>query len=326
MSKHTASDLRQMQSLPLRSKIIMTQQRIKQWYDHWDGQVYLSFSGGKDSTVLRDIISKTHGVYDIPSVFCDTGLEYPELRIFATERADIVIRPEMRFDEVIKAYGYPVVGKEVARAVYYAKKGSPWAVMKLRGLDPEGKPSVWKARYKKWAFLEFAPFAVSDQCCEVMKKAPFRKYESATGRKKIVGTLAAESQLRRSQWYKVGCNAFDGEKARSAPMSFWTEQDVLQYIKENNLPIASIYGDVVPKDEQITFDFWGTATPMLTTTGCNRTGCMFCMFGCHLEDEPNRFQRMKETHPRQYNYCMRPIEEKGLGLGAVLDYLEIAKD
>lgn len=326
MAKFTASDLRQRQSLPLHAKIIMTQQRIRQWYDYWDGEVYLSFSGGKDSTVLRDLISKTSGVYDVPSVFCDTGLEYPEVRKFATERADVVIRPEMRFDEVIKTYGYPVISKEVAQRIYYAKKGSHWAVMNVQGLDNEGNSTPWKARYKKWAFLVDAPFSVSHYCCDVMKKSPFKKYETETGRKKFVGSLAAESQLRRSQWYKVGCNAFDGRKARSAPMSFWTEQDVLQYIKENDLPIASVYGDVVPEDGQMVLDICGNESPKLKTTGCDRTGCMFCMFGCHLEGEPNRFQRMKETHPRQYDYCMRPVEEKGLGLGEVLDYLEIPKE
>lgn len=326
MAKFTASDLRQRQGLPLHAKIIMTQQHIRQWYDYWDGEVYLSFSGGKDSTVLRDLISKTSGVYDVPSVFCDTGLEYPEVRKFATERADVVIRPEMRFDEVIKTYGYPVISKEVAQRIYYAKKGSHWALMNVKGLDNEGNSTPWKDRYKKWGFLVDAPFSVSHYCCDVMKKSPFKKYETATGRKKYVGTLAAESQLRRSQWYKVGCNAFDGKKARSAPMSFWTEQDVLQYIKENNLPIASVYGDVVPEEGQTVLDLYGKETPKLTTTGCDRTGCMFCMFGCHLEGEPNRFQRMKETHPRQYDYCMRPIDEKGLGIGAVLDYLEIPKE
>lgn len=314
-----------MQSLPLRAKIIMTQQRIRQWYEYWDGKVYLSFSGGKDSTVLRDLISNTPGVWDVPSVFCDTGLEYPEVRKFATERADVVIRPEMRFDEIIKEYGYPVISKEVAQRIYYAKKGSPWAIMNLKGLDNHGNPTPWKTRYKKWAYLKDAPFDVSHYCCEVMKKAPFKKYENSSGRKKYVGSMAAESQLRRSQWYKVGCNAFDGKKARSAPLRFWTEQDVLQYIKERNLPIAPVYGEIISVGEQMTTGASDSTPQILTTTGCKRTGCMFCMFGCHLEAEPNRFQMMRETHPRQYDYCMRSVEDKGLGLADVLDYLGIPR-
>ena len=80
-NKHTIGDLYQMQSLPLKYKIIMTQQRIRGWYDHWNGDVYVSFSGGKDSTVLVDIIEKM-GYTDIPLVFVDTGLEYPEIRDF----------------------------------------------------------------------------------------------------------------------------------------------------------------------------------------------------------------------------------------------------
>jgi 3'-phosphoadenosine 5'-phosphosulfate sulfotransferase (PAPS reductase)/FAD synthetase len=56
MNKHQPYDLKQMQSLPLEAKIIMTQQRIRQWYDYWDGEVYVSFSGGKDSTVLKHIV------------------------------------------------------------------------------------------------------------------------------------------------------------------------------------------------------------------------------------------------------------------------------
>lgn len=71
----------------------------------------------------------------------------------------------------------------------------------------------------------------------------------------------------------------------------------------------------------------------LATTGCDRTGCIFCMFGCHLEKEPNRFQRLKETHPRQYDYCINGGEyndqgmwqpsKDGLGLGKVLDYIGV---
>lgn len=91
-------------------------------------------------------------------------------------------------------------------------------------------------------------------------------------------------------------------------MSFWTEQDVLQYIKEYNIPIASVYGDVVyaenPKQMRLDDYNVNCGTEKLTTTGCKRTGCIFCGFGCHLDKEPTRFQRLKETHPKQYKYCL----------------------
>ena len=123
MNKHTISDLYQMQSLPLKAKIAMTKERIKGWYEHFDGMVYASFSGGKDSTVLVDIITKM-GYTDIPLVFVDTGLEYPEIREFVKEYGDRVtwVKPKMNFKQVIEKYGYPFISKEVSECVYGAKK------------------------------------------------------------------------------------------------------------------------------------------------------------------------------------------------------------
>lgn len=72
-----------MQSLPLERKIEMTAERIRGWYEYYNGNVAISFSGGKDSTVLMHI-ARNHWMceYDIKGVFVDTGLEYPEIRQF----------------------------------------------------------------------------------------------------------------------------------------------------------------------------------------------------------------------------------------------------
>ena len=312
--RHTREGLQQMQSVPLEGKIIMSQLRIRQWYDYWGGEVYLSFSGGKDSTVLKHLIETTSGVYDVPVVFVDTGLEYPEVRMFATKNADVVLRPEMRFDEVIEKYGYPVISKKIAGALEDAKRNIPLGketarVKCLYGTygtpRRDGKPSMWD--YSKYKYLIDAPFKISNKCCDVMKKSPIKKYARKTGRKPIIGTMATESLQRRSAWLKTGCNAFGSKSPTSQPMSFWTEQDVLEYIVKFNLDYAKVYGEI-KQDESGKY----------YTTGVDRTGCMFCMFGCHLEKEPNRFQKMKETHPRQYEYCMNK-----LGLKDVLEYINV---
>lgn len=354
-NKHMPYDLQQMQSLPLEAKIIMTQQRIRQWYEYWDGQVYVSFSGGKDSTVLKHIVD---GMYDdVPALFVNTGLEYPEIQRFVKDMKagkfyqfnnDIeVVRPELRFDEVIKKYGYPVISKEVARAVHYAKKtgtkSGEYYLQKFNGtLEHNGKKSMYN--HEKWKFLLDADFECHSACCDVMKKKPAHQYEKSTGRKPIIATMASESRLRKQKWIQYGCNAFGAKKKTSQPMSFWTEQDVLHYIKKYNIPYCSVYGDIV-LDEKVDgdlviegqmniVDFLGCHTEQdkLKTTGCDRTGCIFCMFGCHLEKEPNRFQRLKETHPRQYDYCINGGEmvdgklqpnKEGLGLGKVLDYIGV---
>lgn len=347
-NKHLPHDLAQMQSLPLEAKIIMTQQRIRQWYEYWDGQVYVSFSGGKDSTVLKHIVDEMYS--DVPSLFVNTGLEYPEIQKFAMSQKNVItVRPEMRFDEVLKKYGYPVISKEVAQIIAQARKNAEngkytYRLKKLNGeiLDKDGKPSQYNI--PQYKFLLDAPFLISHQCCDVMKKKPAKKYEKETGRKPIIGTMAAESRLRYQKWLQNGCNAFENARPTSQPLSFWTEQDILHYIKKYNVPYCPVYGDIrikPPKgaeEGQINIiDYLGDYAPedILETTGCNRTGCIFCMFGCHLEKEPNRFQKLKETRPRQYEYCIGGGEmvdgkwqpnKKGLGLGKVLDFIGVKYD
>lgn len=337
--KHSKDDLRQMQSLPLEAKIIMTQRRIRDWVDYWNDDVYVSFSGGKDSTVLKHIVD---GMYDnIPSVFVNTGLEYPEIQKFVRDvnegiygcfNPDVeIIRPEMRFDEVIKKYGYPVISKEVSHAIYCVReiggRSSDYYMKRFNGelIDANGQKSQFNI--EKWKPMLDAPFKIGSGCCDAMKKRPIKRYEKESGRKAIIGTMAAESRMRLTKWLKYGCNAYEGKDATSKPMSFWTDQDVLHYIKRFNVPYCPVYGDIRIKqknnviDGQIDMiDYLGCYEPedMLETTGCSRTGCMFCMFGCHLEKEPNRFQRMKQTHPKQYEYCMNQ-----LGLKEVLEYIGV---
>ena len=159
-NRHDRGDLKQMQSLPLEAKIQMTKQRIKDWYENWEtveayntntgktryfafdsrdkfaepplkkneiiksqtsGGVYVSFSGGKDSTVLKHIVDSMYD--DVPSLFVNTGLEYPEIQKFAQAQKNVItVRPEMRFDEVIKKYGYPMISKEISECVSQAKR------------------------------------------------------------------------------------------------------------------------------------------------------------------------------------------------------------
>lgn len=342
--KHQPWDLAQMQSLPLEAKIRMTQQRIRIWYEHWEGQVYVSFSGGKDSTVLKHIVD---GMYDdVPALFINTGLEYPEIQKFAMSQKNVVtVRPEMRFDEVIKKYGYPVISKEVAVKISETRScPGGYASQSFNPNSPKIQKYGSRFDLSRWAFLLDSPFLISNKCCNVMKKNPAKQYEKQTKRKAIIGTMASESKARKTVWEKHGCNAFDQKRPTSQPLSFWTEQDVLHYIKKYNVPYCSVYGDIVVGEkvdgENILegqtniIDYLGEYSEQdtLVTTGCSRTGCVFYAFGCHLEAEPNRFQRLKETHPRQYEYCIGGGEmvngkwqpnKDGLGLGKVLDYINV---
>ena len=158
----------------------------------------------------------------------------------------------------------------------------------------------------KWKFLLDSPFEISNKCCNTMKKEPAHTYYRKTGRKPITAQMADESRLRLQKWLQNGCNGFNLKIPTSNPMSFWTEQDVLQYIKTRNLPICSVYGDIVIDYEKMgelqgqSFLF-ETGNEPLRTTGCERTGCVLCGFGCHLEKPgEGRFEMLKQTHPKYY--------------------------
>ena len=320
---HTKEDLRELQNKTLEEKIQISTARIIEWYEGWGGQVYVSFSGGKDSTVLLDLVRKIYP--DVPAVFADTGLEYPEIRDFVKGFENVVwVKPKMTFNEVLTKYGYPIVSKNIAcrvGQVRKSKRNDTAAHKMFEGAYPgkNGKESQYNCT--KWKFLLDADFKIDDLCCDVMKKAPLHHYEKESGRKAFIGTLTEESRRRRDAWLKNGCNAFDTLAIpQSTPMAFWTEQDVLKYIYDNKITIASPYGEIIYSKGKYSL------------SKMNRTGCVFCAFGCHREKLPNRYQQMATTHPQLYDYCMRGgkydesgmwIPDKGLGMAKVLDYINV---
>lgn len=295
--------LKMRQAMALEDKIRYTKRRITEWVEYFgeDG-VYISFSGGKDSTVLLHIARELYP--NLKAMYVDTGLEYPEVKQFVKTIDNVdIIRPKMMFDKVIEKYGFPIISKEQSQYIYEARTTKSEKLKNLR-LGENGTNSF--CIKKKWKFLLDAPFKISHKCCWVMKKTPAHNYYKETNRVPIIGTMAEESILRRQQYLRYGCNGFNNKIPTSTPIAFWTEQDILEYIDKYKLNYATVYGDIVKQDDKY------------VTTGCERTGCMFCGYGCHLDSEPNRFQRLRLTHPKQYDYIINK-----LGMGKVLDYLNV---
>lgn len=343
MPKHELWELKQMQSLSLPSKIQMTRQRIRAWIDEFgENGVYVSFSGGKDSTVLLDIVRKDYP--NVEAVFINTGLEYPSVRQFAESKENVtVLRPKTNFHDVICKHGYPVISKEVAGKTDEVRKSiakgntSTVRYRQFMGLEKKenGEPSEFN--YEHYKYLLSAPFRISDRCCEVMKKAPAHRYNNQRKRVPIIAVMADESRNRRGKWIKHGCNAFDLKHPESNPMSFWTEQDVLTYIHTYNLTIADAYGQVVVKNDGIDgqiniHDCLGDYRDcQFETTGCKRTGCIFCMFG--ITRDKDRFIRLAEQEPKLCDYVMRGGEfsdegiwqpsKNGLGYWFVIEWLNV---
>jgi len=297
------------EDLPLDLKVMLTKGRIQDWYEHWDGQVYISFSGGKDSTVLIDLVWSMYP--DVPALFSNTGLEYPEIVQFVKKlkrqgRPIVITRPKTTFREVVLNDGFPLVSKKVAEMVRRLRKprtekNNATHNLYLTGFRKDGVFSGGSKLPEKWKKLINAPFGTTERCCDSLKKEPFKRYQKETGRKTINGIMASEGGRRGH--IKI-CNSFDSKEPQSRPMLFWKEQDVWEYIETNNLPYSDIY-----KDREVN----GIMVP-----GERRTGCMFCAFGAHLEKGENRFQRMAISHPKLWNYCINK-----LGMAEALDYIGV---
>jgi 3'-phosphoadenosine 5'-phosphosulfate sulfotransferase (PAPS reductase)/FAD synthetase len=129
---------------------------------------------------------------------------------------------------------------------------------------------------------------ISDKCCDKLKKDPLKRKAKELGLDcAIIGILASESRQRETEWLNYGCNVFHIKKDNQCrPLSFWTDNDINEYIIINQIKISSLY-----------------------EKGYTRNGCMYCGFGVHLEDnEQNRYQKLKYTHPVQYTYLISNFE------------------
>ena len=284
--KETLKSLRQMN---LDSKIVQTKYLITQAVNEFGIEhVYISYSGGKDSTVLSHIAKQIYP--DILHLFSNTTNEYPETIQHVKWEAEengtnlITVIPKdpsgevWTFKRVVEYYGYPVFSKRIANAIRtYQHALSP--------TTKQNSIEYIKRNFKKYD--KYKELSISDKCCDKLKKEPLKKKAKELGLKcTILGILASESYQREKDWLEYGCNVFHEKKEnQSRPLSFWTEDDINEYIKLYNVRISKLY-----------------------EMGYSRNGCMYCGFGIHLEEEPNRFQKLSSTHPAQYAYLINNFE------------------
>lgn len=281
------STLHMLQSLPLQDKVVITQQLIDEAISiYGEDHIYLSFSGGKDSTVLSHIARIRHP--SILHVFSNTSCEYPETISFVAEKKKagvniVTITPFDRsgkpwtFERAVLEYGYPLFSKAVANGIRTYRNARSEET-RQHSLD-----------YMNRRFPQYLPYLdenISDLCCEKLKKGPLKRYAKQRGLYcSIIGTLAVESQTRMNDWLQYGSNIFGIKKDNQCrPLSFWTDADIYQYINMYQLQIAKLYA-----------------------LGYQRNGCMFCGFGISSERKKcgiNRFERLRQTHPEEYEWML----------------------
>lgn len=276
------------QELPLDVKENLSKRSIESFINKLgEDKVYIPYSGGKDSTVLAHLI-KSMG-YDLEHVFVNTRNEFKTIIQQVKYMISIgykikQILPDMTPKQVIDIYGYPVVSKQVANTIYYARKNikegkNTIRVRQIMGLE---KGSIYNKG--KWKFLLDVDIKISHKCCNELKKKPLIKYEKETGKRPITGELAEESRDRKTAYLKHGCNNFTKNREKCTPLGFWTEKDIWEYIDKYNIKISDAY-----RTEK-------------------RTGCVACAFG--MEYDKDRFLRLKEIEPKKYDYVINTLDYK----------------
>jgi 3'-phosphoadenosine 5'-phosphosulfate sulfotransferase (PAPS reductase)/FAD synthetase len=287
LTKQNVSDMRK---LPLREKILLSLEYLKEFNDYFEGQVYVAYSGGKDSTVLLHLARQVNS--DIQAVFSNTSLEFPEIREFVAQTDNVIsVKPKVSFKSVIEDRGYPLPNKDVAQQLEILERSDENNKTYQIAL---GNVPGRRGIPVKWKFLQDAPFKCSAHCCNTLKKYPSKIFERKSGKHPITGLTAAESSMRQVSFVKYGCNIMEGKRPISRPLMFWNEEDIYNYVDMFKLPLSEIY-----------------------SKGYDRTGCMLCMFG-YFDEPPfnNRFTRLKRTHPRIWEWGLET-----LGYKEVIEYV-----
>lgn len=285
MNKIEPWQLTQRQSLPLEQKIILTLNRAEKFFEECNGSCYLSFSGGKDSTVMLHLLRQVYP--KIPFYFCNTRTEFPEIVKFVKTFEGVnIIYPDMLFKDVIEKHGYPLVSKEVSEQIEELRttKNPNRIKYHLEGYIGRNGKVLGRMSFK-WRYLIDSPIKISKKCCDEIKKKPFRKIEKQF-KGKIVGIMAEDSRLRKQNILQNTCIHTSSKNIVTFnPLAYWTESDIWEYIKKFNVPYCEIYD-----------------------MGHTRTGCYPCLFG--YSQDPTRFWNMKKTHPKLFDYCWNKLNYK----------------
>jgi len=295
-------DIKKAIELPLEDKIEFSKSVIREWYNHWDGNVFVAFSGGKDSTVLLHLVRSVYP--EVKGVFSNTGLEYPEIYDFAKNTPNVeIIQPRKKFTQVLKEDGFPISNKKRARQIkqlQHANKKN-FNTRRLALIGYATKKGIFNKQSKisnKWFPIALGDVKVTDVCCDYLKKEPLHIFKKEnTKMKSYNGMMLGEGNSRDIALINRACNMFDNAEPTSIPLKFWTDDNVWEYAEKNNIEICSVYKDY----------------------NLARTGCTFCGYGADLEDKNNnRFTKLRDSHPKQFNIFVHKF-----GMNKALDYVGI---
>lgn len=277
-------------------KITKAMERIEALYYETKGKCYLSFSGGKDSTVVLALIKMCEEIYTIPknaipAVYCDTRIELDATTEFVNWCKDNwysniqIIHPEMSFNQVLDNFGKPMKSKMKSENVQrYQKTGNKdsYSYRTMLGIAELSYSKIKIANKDLHILHDNFDISVSPKCCEYLKKRPFLKWQKDNDIEGyFLGIRAGEGGVRQLSAEKriakggLICTSTKGKYTVKMPIIDWTDDDIDEFIDTYNIPLSKAYTDY----------------------GMSRTGCIGCPFSRHLEED---LAVLHEKEPNKY--------------------------
>ncbi len=280
--------------------------------------------GGLDSITLLLFLRKI-GI-DCPAISVSC-LEDKSIQRIHKQLGVEMLKPLKSKVEVIRECGYPILSKEIAGKIALLQNPSERnktvrhaIITGEMGAYGGNRTGTRMQLSKRWLNLfggadvegaahgyAASPFKVSDRCCYWLKERPCDDWGKEHNSVPYLGLMASEGRRREKALMRNGCNYFGKTTIRSAPFAIFSRQDLLQLALDLGVPVPEVYGEIVRDPD-------GT----LRTTRAQRTGCSMCGFGVQLEKRPNRFDRLYEDNPKEWEFWMYQM-----GWGEVLDYIGV---
>ena len=253
---------------------------------------YISFSGGKDSTVVHNLVDMALPNNKIPRVFNDTGIEHNAIREFVNEIKDdryVIIHPNKNVRETLEKVGYPFKSKEHSNYVDMWQRGNRSSPSLKRYLTKEsfGCPEILK-----YQFTDECKLKISDMCCNEFKKKPFKKYERESNKHiKITGMMRDEGGQRT----RIDCILIKNNKATAFnPLAKVSHEWEKWFIEEYKIKLCELY------KEPYNFE---------------RTGCKGCPFSLSLSQQLETMEKYLPNERKQCEIIWKPVYDEYRRIG-----------
>ena len=272
-----------------------------------ENNAYLSFSGGKDSTILHYLLDMALPNNNIPRVYADTGIEYNLIREFVMELAKtdkriVIIKPSQPIKKTLETYGYPFKSKQHSDWVKrYQQKGMTEFVKNYlnEGTKQLFRPCPNKLKYQ---FTKDFNIKVSDMCCVKMKEEPLQKWQKENNKAYSILGLMREEGGRRG---KIECLAFKRGVLKSFyPLAKVDKEWEEWFIEKYNIKLCKLY---YPP-----YNF-------------KRTGCKGCPFALDLQECLDTMEKYLPNERKQCEVIWKPVYEEYRRLGYRLKKVEEIK-